>query len=681
MPSIMHSLILISLFCCTNIACAADQIFLKNIQTRTLPGNKAQILLEFSEPPPNPVGFAISEPAKMVFDFPGVQSNLNRGMSNQKLILGVITGFNFVQSAEKTRLILDVLNIVPYTVDTDRNTVVITLDNALQAQNVVQQGATTISSIDFRRGESGEGRVVIDFASDSVPIDFSETDGEMIAVFRGATIPDNLLRRFDVTDFGTNIQKVVIERKSNDVVMHVYANGDYDNIAYQLDKQYIVEVRPLSANALQEIKTQKFKFSGERISLNFQDISIRAVLQLIADFTGLNMVVSDTVQGNLTLRLDNIPWDQALAFILQSKGLGKREEGNVILIAPNEEITAREQLELAAQQQVQSLAPLESEFIQINYAKAADMVTMIKDTNNNLLSARGQISVDVRTNTLLVKDTAENILSIRQLVDRLDIPVRQVMIEAQIVQTTDGFTDAFGVQLTGAATAQLGKYTLGMAPTLDQAATFAASPTSKVATSDNLFFDFSNANALGTLGLALAKLPGGILLDLELQASELETKSKTVARPKLMTLDQQQATIETGTEIPYTTVAQDGATPTTTFKKAVLKLDVTPQITPNNKISMNLTVNQDTPGSAQPNGQVAINTTSMTTNILVDDGETIVLGGIFQLSDSFTTNYIPYLSDLPIVGQVFRNTTKVINRTEILFFITPRIVQSFFSKQ
>lgn len=659
----------------STICMADDPILLTGIETRSLPGNKAQFLLEFSKAPPSPTGFSMESPASMIFDFTGVQNNLSKQLSSQKLILGVVTGINFIQSAEKTRFIVNVSNLVPYSIDYDANKIIITFDND---QAVLQpvNNEYTISTLDFRRGEQGEGRVIIDFSVDNVPIDFTESDDAMRIEFRGATIPEKLLRKFDVSDFGTNIQKINLERINNNVVMTIIAQGEYEKIAYQLDNQYIVQIRPLTAGGLAKLTAQKFQFTGEKISLNFQDIPVRSVLQLIADFTNLNIVVSDSVQGNVTLRLENIPWDQALAFILQSKGLDKRTSGNIMLIAPSEEITAREQSDLEAQQQVQALAPLQSEFIQVNYAKAADMVAMIKDATNNLLSNRGQISVDTRTNTLLVKDTAENIESIRALLERLDVPVRQVMIEAQIVETTDSFTDAFGLQFTGAATPNLGKYRLGMAPTIDLAHQFAQAPSSKTSSSSNLFFDFTDSAAKGFLGLSLAKLPGGTLLDLELQASESESKSKTVARPKLVTQDQQTASIETGQEIPYTTTAQIGSTPTTTFKKAVLKLEVTPQITPNNKIAMDLTINNDTPSTVTNGGQIGINTTRMTTNILVDDGETIVLGGIFKVNTGKSTNAIPYLSQIPIIGGIFRTVHKTISRDEILIFVTPRMVRN-----
>lgn len=656
---------------------AAPTVNLLSIETRSMPGNRAQFLLEFSGEPPTPTGFSMDNPATMIFDFNDVQNNISKQLSSQKLVAGVATGLNIVQSANKTRLLVNVQNIVPYSIDYDRNRMTITLDNDLLP--MVTDNEYSISALDFRRAESGVGRLIIDFSSDSVSVDFSEELGEMRLEFNGATIPEKLLRRFDVTDFGTNIQTINVERVNNNVVMHLITTGDYEKIAYQLEKQYIVQVRPVSASGLQDLIAQKFKFTGERISLNFQDIPIRAVLQLIADFANLNIVVSDTVQGNVTLRLDNIPWDEALSFILQSKGLAQKTSGAVILIGPSEEMNAREQAVLEAQQQIQALAPLMSEFIQVNYAKAADMVTMIKASGNNLLSSRGQISVDTRTNTLLVKDTADNILNIRDLIEHLDIPVRQVMIEAQIVQTTDSLTDAFGLQLTGAATANLGKYTLGIGPNMSLAQQFAQDPSSKTASSSNLFFDFSDAAAQGILGLSLAKLPGGILLDLELQASELETKTKTIARPKLVTQDQQMASIETGQEIPYTTTAQEGSTPTTTFKKAVLKLEVTPQITPNNKISMNLTLNNDAPTTTTFDGQVGINTTSMTTNILVDDGETVVLGGIFKTNTGANEQWIPYLSKIPIIGGLFRAENKTFSRDEILIFITPRVLKSVFN--
>ena len=657
----------------------AAEVSLNNIETRTAPGHKAQILLEFSGKPPIVNGFAMDSPSKIIFDLDNVDNDLTLKLLKQKVSLGVMTGYNVVSAGDTTRLIVDVLNVVPYHIESELNRIVITLDNDSKAKaDAVVNDNYTIDKIDFRRGELGEGKVIIDFADDLVPVDFNENSQEIIVEFRGASISDKLLRKYDVRDFGTNINKISLERKGENVLMRIHTEGTFDRVAYQMGSQYIVEVRPLSATEFSALKSQKFQFTGEKISLNFQDIPIRAVLQLIADFTNINVVISDTVQGNVTLRLENIPWDQSLDFILKSKGLAKRESGDVMLIAPSEELAAREQLELEALQQVQSLEELQTEYIQVNFAQSSALVSIINDGTNNLLSARGQISEDSRTNTLLVKDIPINILNIRELIEKLDVPVRQVIIETQIVETANTLSDALGIKLTGAATPNLGKYRLGMAPTMDQAIAFAQSPDSKTASSDNLFFDFAGVGALAQMGLSLAKLPGGTLLDLELSGSETEGLSKILARPKLMTLDQQAASIETGEEIPYTTVSETGATPTTTFKKAVLKLDVTPHITPNDKISLDLRVNNDTPGAVY-NGEVAINTTALNTSVLVDNGQTIVLGGIYKLSTNNSKNYIPYLHKIPLIGLLFGNSSKNTTRTEILIFVTPRIVQNLLS--
>lgn len=675
-------LVLLACISCTlSVAYAAENVNLLSVQTRTLPGSKAQIMLEFSGVPPSPTGFAMHNPAKMVFDFQGVKNKLDNKNANQVLSLGVVNGLNFVESGDVTRMIVNANAVVPYHVDTDRNRLIITFDTDVRGESKpVINNNYTINSIDFRRGEQGQGRVIIDMSEEQVPIDFKEDGDNLIAEFKGATIPDNLVRKYDVSDFATNISKFSVERDKNNVVINITASGDYEDVSYLIGKQFIIEVVPLSANAQASQKAQKMRFTGEKISLNFQDIPIRSVLQLIADFTNTNMVISDAVNGNVTLHLEDVPWDQALDFILNSKGLAKKETGKVMLIAPAEEITARDQLELAAQQQNQSLAPLESEYIQIDYAKAADMVAILKSAaDNSLLSSRGSVTVDTRTNTLLVKDTAENIANIKALLEHLDIPVRQVVIETQIVETNDTLADALGIKFGGAAFAQLGKYTMGIGPTMDLAQTFANTKTLS-ASSDNLFYDFGAADHNSRTGLSFARLPNGTLIDLELQAAESELKSKTIARPKLLTLDQQQATIETGQEIPYTTTSQQGATPTTTFKKAVLRLQVTPQITPNDKVTLNLTINNDSVGATPTNGQLPINTTSITTNVLVDNGETIVIGGIYKFSDTDTLNAVPYLSRVPLLGRLFSAYNDKTIRQEILIFVTPRIAKSLFSK-
>lgn len=658
----------------TTEALPSNVVSLVSVQTRSAPGNKAQILLEFTGPVAEPGGFALNDPTQMIFDFPGVNNALSAKEDKQKVSLGVMTGLNFVDSGKITRLIIDVINIVPYHVDIDRDKIIITLDN--DVKTTPSPGDYTISALDFRRGDAGEGRVIISYSGEKVPVNFKENAGDLVVEFVGATIPDALLRKYDVKDFATNITSVTVDRQKDNVFVTIGTTGNFENIAYQLDKEFIVEVRP-ETDSSSALKSQKFRFTGQKISLNFQDIEIRAVLQIIAEFVGMNVIINDAVRGTVTLHLENVPWDQALDYIMSTNGLSKRESGDITVIAPSALLASQEQADLEAQQQTQSLAPLESEYVQINYAKASDMVNILKATDNSLLSARGQISVDSRTNTLLIKDTAANIAKIKDLLAHLDVPVRQVVIETQLVDAREQLKDELGLSMNGAATAQLGKYTLGAAPTAHEAFTYAENPASKTLVEGESFFDFILDNVTGksTLGLALAHLPGGTLLDLELRASESEQISKTIARPKILTLDQQQASIETGEEIPFTTTSQQGATPTTTFKKAVLKLDVTPQITPNDKIGLALTINQDSQG-APVNGQVAINTTSITTNVLVDNGDTIVLGGIFKLTDTSTVKAVPYLSEIPVLGRLFSTNGHSIDRTEILIFVTPRIAKS-----
>ncbi len=764
---------IVSISIWANFIMADTKIELLDIKIKLIADGQAQITLNFSKQSVLPTEFSIDNPSKMIFDFTAVSNKISKSSASQCSALGVIKEVNFVEAEDKTRMVVAVMHVTPFKIERDGNNIIITLaGDAKMSSNsntdadiapksltrskvkedddnnddesceisasvsdipAVPSATTTtadnynIKAIDFRRGESGEGRLIIELASDAAPIDFREVDNEMVLEYAGATIPDKLLRRFDVSDFGTPIKRVVVMKKDDSVLFKIQAVGDYDKVAYQLDNQYIVEVKSITNQEKEAVKAQKFKFTGERISLNFQDIEVRAVLQLLADFTGLNIVASDSVAGNVTLRLDNVPWDQALDFILKSKGLGKREDGNIVLIAPNEEIAAREQLELETMKQAETLAPLQSEYVQINYAKAADIEKMLNSEDNSLLSDRGVVSVDVRTNTLLVKDTADKLEEIEKFIEKLDVPIRQVLIEAQIVQTTDGLMEALGMHLGGLTSPQIGKYGVGVGgnvntavyaadtykgtdyygtmksitsnttglanaatTTAQQAAAGAATTTTGSSSSSGSSggsggstftdpmqaFDFpANTTApAGSIGLAISRLPGGTLLDLELRAAEQEAKSKVLARPKLMTLDQQKSSIESGVDIPYSTTAQAGATPTVSFKKAVLKLEVTPQITPNNKVLMTLTVNQDTPGQIYSSGP-AINTTSLSTNILVDNGETVVLGGIFQLTHNKTVNKIPFFGDIPFIGRLFRDNSETNNRSEILIFVTPKVIK------
>jgi type IV pilus assembly protein PilQ len=452
------------------------------------------------------------------------------------------------------------------------------------------------------------------------------------------------------------------------------ASKVFEHLAYQSANQYVVEVREIP----EEIAEQRKKnvFEGERLSLNFQDIEVRSVLQLIADFTDLNMVVSDAVSGSLTLRLKNVPWDQALDIILKTKGLGKRENGNVIYVAPSEEIAAREKLELEAQQQVQELAPLRSEFIQANYARAGDLAALLKSSDNSLLSERGNVTVDLRTNTLLIQDTALKLNEIRRLVERLDVPVKQVLIESRIVIANDDFSKALGVRFGVSNRTQNPDDSFdAIARNLE--GTDAALNGNPIPLADRLNVDLPAAAATGSIGLVLAKLPLGLLLDLELSAAQSESRAEVISTPRVIASNQTTARIEQGTEIPFQSATSSGATDVE-FKKAVLSLEVTPQITPDNRVSMRLLVTNDSVGELIPTGfggtTPSIDTNEVETDVLVDNGQTIVLGGIYQQDKSKVVSRVPFFADLPLVGILFRNSSVTEDKSELLVFITPKII-------
>lgn len=690
---------------------ASDELL--SLKTIGIEGNKSKIILNFSNNVPDPKYFSVEHPAKLVFDFPKVISKLSDEDSEQNIEIGAIRGLDIVESNDKMRLVVSVHHITPFYIKKSDKQIIIIIDDdsanigkhakiAKNNANPNSNDTHDITAIDFRRGDEGEGRLVLDITGNKVPVDVTEDNGDMLVQFKGAHIVNSLIRNYEVRDFGTPIKSVKVSKKDKSVFFRVKAEGPFEKVAYQVGHQFVIEAKPLTEEE-HKLSKQKFKFNGDRISLNFQEIEIRAVLRLMADFTGLNLVASDSVSGTVTLRLEDVPWDQALDFILRSKGLSKFESAGVILVAPNEELIAREQLELEVAHQSEELVKLHSEFIQINYAKAEDMVALLKGEENSILSARGQVSVDARTNTLLLVDTVQKLSEVKEIIKRLDVPVKQVLIESQIVQTVDDLDEQFGMKFAMAATPQIGKYRFGIGQNNTTARSFAnnpsskttsgvTSPTSTTTTTGNttttgtntsaglLNASLSNAAALGRIGLAIAKLPGGTLLDLELQASEQEKKSKVLARPKLMTLDKQKASIETGQEIPFSTAAADGggtatAVSTTTFKKAVLKLEVTPQITPDNKISMELGISQDSVGE-EVNGQVAINTTEMSTNVQVKDGETIVLGGIFQRVLTRTKDYIPILGRIPVVGNLFKKEVGKNSKNEILIFVTPKIINN-----
>jgi type IV pilus assembly protein PilQ len=531
-----------------------------------------------------------------------------------------------------------------------------------------------ISNVDFRRGAKGEGRIIITLNNPNIPIDMQKRGDRVVLSIPQGKLPTDMERRMDVLDFATPVDTVDSFNSGGGVKVVIQAHGKFDHIAYQTDNNFIVDIKPIIINEEKKLR-KKFEYTGERLSLNFQNIDVRAVLQLIADFTGLNLVTSDTVSGNLTLRLKNVPWDQALDIILKTKGLDKRKSGNVMLIAPAEEIAAREKLELEANRQIEELAPLENASIQINYAKALSFKELFEADKDKQawLSSRGSVALDPRTNILLVRDTAKHIEAIEALVEELDIAVRQVLIESRIVLAQDDFSKELGVRFGISSETTQGIRQGFTSGSLNGTTQIINGETLEQV--DRLNVNLPALSKAGSIGLAIAKLPLGTLLELELSAAQAEGRSEVISSPKVITSDQHTAIIESGQEIPYEQSSSSGAT-TVAFKKAVLSLEVTPQITPDDRVIMDLKVNKDEADfSRSINGVPPINTQNVATQVLVNNGETIVLGGVYEISKTENIRRVPFFGDLPLIGVLFRNTFEENRKSELLIFVTPKILK------
>jgi type IV pilus assembly protein PilQ len=681
-------------------ALAADQPALQAIDVQPLSGQQLQLTMHLSGPAPQPLSFTIDNPARISFDLP----NTALALPSRRIDVHA-AGLDTILAAatkDRTRLVLNLDKLVPYDTRVEGNNIIVMLGGtnaaaasaaapaAAAATATPASGARELRSIDFRRSADGAGRVIVKLSDPHIHINLHQLGNQIVVDFSDASVPTNLLRRYDATDYGTPVSGFDVSRVGNGSRISITASGDYEQLAYQSDDQYVVEVsqRHRAANAAEE----KPVYTGERLTLNFQDIETRAVLQLLADASGQNIVVSDSVSGNVTLRLQNVPWDQALDIVLRTKGLDKRREGNVIIVAPQSELAAREKAELAARKDVQELEPVRSEYLQVNYAKASDMAALIKGQTNSLLSARGNVAVDERTNTLLLQDTAERLADVRRLVATLDIPVRQVLIESRIVIVDNDFQRQFGglfgltntqkygptglVTTTGTAagTDQI----IGSALTNVQAGNgpFPVSvPTGTTAT-NRYNVNLPVTNPAGSIALGI--LGNNFIVDLELSAAQAETEADIIASPRVITANQKKATIEQGIEIPYQQSASSGAT-TIQFKKAVLSLEVTPQITPDNRIILDLDVRDDSVGTVVvASGGVnvpSINTREISTQVLVNDGQTVVLGGILQTTNREDDTKVPFLGDIPILGHLFNNTSHIDDKDELMIFITPKIVR------
>ncbi|MBX3650221.1 MAG: type IV pilus secretin PilQ family protein [Burkholderiales bacterium] len=645
-----------------------------------------------SAPAAAPASFAVNSPPRIAFDFPNTTNG--SGKNVQEIGEGDVRRINIVQAGNRSRLVLETSRPLGYDAKIEGNAILITLGGAATAgasapapaaQTFAQvqpgDGRHSLRDIDFRRGRTGEGRVVVDLSDNQVGIDLRSQGRSLIIDFINTAVPKNLERRLDVVDFGTPVDSIETFTQGGNTRMVITPRGAWEHSAYQTDNRFIIEVKKVADDANRLVQPG---FSGEKLSLNFQNVEVRAVLQVIADFTGLNVITSDTVGGSLTLRLKDVPWDQALDIILQSKGLDMRKTGNVVWIAPRDELATREKLALEARSQIADLEPLRTESMQVNYQKAADFQKLLSDPAQKILSKRGSAVVDVRTNTVFVQDTPSRLEEIRKLLKQIDIPVRQVMIESRIVEANDTFSRNLGARLGFNDTTGQG-FRVGSGNALQGsiggslANNAAGSGQNATAGSfnDGLFVNLpaqglSGANP-GVFSFLLFNDRSTKFLNLELSALQADGKGKIISSPRVITADKIEATIEQGTEIPYQQATSSGAT-SVSFRKATLSLKVKPQITPDDNVIMSLRVNKDSVGQNTLSGP-SIDTKQVVTEVLVENGGTVVIGGIYTQDERSTTTKVPVLGDLPYVGFLFKNNQRVDDRRELLIFISPKILK------
>jgi type IV pilus assembly protein PilQ len=662
----------------------------------TQTGNSVMLTIQMKEPVGGiPASFSVANPARIAIDLPQATNNLGKSLVD--INQGDLRSVNVVQAQGRSRVVLNLRRAVTHAITVDGSTIQVALGSTGETTSFrAQEGAAAaapapapaaqvgraLRGIDFRRGPDGEGRVVVDLTDPNTSVDIRQQGNQVIVDFLNTALPESLRRRLDVTDFGTPVAQVNAFQQGAGARLVIEPRGLWEQNAYQSDTRFVVEVKPVKEDPTRLFQGTRQGYQGERLSLNFQNVDVRSLLQVIADFTNLNIITSDSVQGSITLRLKDVPWDQALDIILQSKGLDMRKNGNVIIVAPREEIAAKEKLELEARNQIADLEPLRTENFVINYQKADDVRKLLVDDKQRLLSKRGSVMVDGRTNQMFVQDTTSRLEEVRRLLQRIDIPVPQVMIEARIVEADDRFSQNLGARF-GFARITNGEWVnAGAGSTFGPGGggaggTNAISINGTTVTNPN-FVNLPAAGiggfSAGTIGLTLFNSSVTRLLNLELSALESDGRGKIVSSPRVITADKVKAMIEQGTEIPYQAATSSGATQIQ-FRKAVLKLEVTPQITPEGAIFLNVNVNRDSPSSIATGGAgVAIDTKNVQTQVLVENGGTVVLGGIYEQTERTTTTKVPLLGDIPVLGWLFRNRVRVNDRTELMIFITPRVV-------
>ena len=665
---------------------------LQALDVAALPGDRVELKLSFDEPVLAPRGYTIEQPARIALDLPGVSNKL--GAKNRELGVGNARSVTVVEAKDRTRLIINLTNLVPYQTRADGNNLYVTVGEGgavlapvVSSQPVVaaitpsvkqyMPKSREIGGIDFQRGELGEGNIVISLPDASVTPDIQDQGGKIRLDFSKTILPDALRVKLDVKDFATPVQFVTASGTGDKASVLIEPAGVYDYLAYQTDNKLTISVKPLTQVEVEKRKADSFAYSGEKLSLNFQDIDVRSVLQLIADFTDLNLVASDTVAGNITLRLQNVPWDQALDLVLKTKGLDKRKIGNVLLVAPADEIAARERQELESQKQIAELAPLRRELIQVNYAKASDMAQLFQSVTSADGSAdsRGSVTVDDRTNSIIAYQTQERLYELRRIVAQLDVAVRQVMIEARIVEANVDYDKALGVNWRGARVGDNNFVVGGSGGNRTGAPGYGQNPGGQNPTTS--LGNFVDMGVVGrTSGIGIGFITDNAILDLELSAMEKTGNGEVVSQPKVVTSDKETAKILKGSEIPYQEASSSGAS-TTSFKEAALSLEVTPQITPDNRIIMEVKVTKDAPDFGRAvNGVPPINKNEVNAKVLVNDGETIVIGGVFSNTQTKTVDKVPFLGDLPYLGRMFKRDVVQDNKSELLIFLTPRIMNN-----
>ena len=663
----------------------------------TQTGNNVMLTIQMKSPVGGiPASFSVANPARIAIDLPQATNNLGKTLVD--INQGDLRSVNVVQAQGRARIVLNLRRAVTHAITVDGNNIQIALGSTGETTSFrAPEGAATAAAaapvaataeagrslrgIDFRRGPDGEGRVVVDLSDPNTSVDIRQQGNQVIVDFLNTALPESLRRRLDVTDFGTPVAQVNAFQQGAGTRLVIEPRGLWEQNAYQSDTRFVVEVKPVKEDPTRLFQSTRQGYQGERLSLNFQNVDVRSLLQVIADFTNLNIITSDSVQGSITLRLKDVPWDQALDIILQSKGLDMRKNGNVIIVAPREEIAAKEKLELEARNQIADLEPVRTENFVINYQKADDVRHLLVDDKQRLLSKRGSVMVDVRTNQLFVQDTTSRLEEVRRLLQRIDIPVPQVLIEARIVEADDRFSQNLGARFGFARITNNSWVNSGAGSTIGPGTGTGGDNTITIGGTTVTNPNFVNLPAAGlggfnpgSIGLTLFNSSVTRLLNLELSALESDGRGKIVSSPRVITADKVKALIEQGTEIPYQAATSSGATQIQ-FRKAVLKLEVTPQITPEGAIFLNVNVNRDSPSSIATGGAgVAIDTKNVQTQVLVENGGTVVLGGIYEQTERTTTTKVPLLGDIPVLGWLFRNRTRVNDRTELMIFITPRVV-------